>query len=810
MSVSVRSISRLTVGALALALALPATQALADDAGKTPLTQQAQWKIWGGEAAFRWNRHLMSDFGAKVSAAIGGGKIDDYDYEALAIGDASALDFNVHHRSFDGFAGGAIVVRGGFDLTFADGQILHLRDFRLTPRKDDPFLLDVVGNDGVAWFYIDKLMYDIGYGASPVLNIYTMDVRVSHALAQRLGKPQTEGLAVADVRMVSHIHSSSGDVSLFEAPAPMAGEHWQGTPVQGVPGAIYQSDVFMHRIDGQVMRSRIGTSGFPEIVIAPNSTLRNNRNNGSAVVTFPSTSCGGGGCPASDPLGTSTALYTADIPWNTKFSGNNPPYNNDQHPFLIWNLFRIDADGRIAQIGASGVKHAFLTTNSSCDVVASSSYVLYRGCVDTYSTGNNDSIGYLGVRDEILPAKGQWGRCGSVFDNDCNNLNDTGSPCVNLVGTNSNECRDWNPRVHMVVDGRDVAVPGATYLLESWYIVRDDINIFNTMQTRPVTFSGSGTSWSMGNASSTELKLGSAIDRLVPRGTATATERSSNIEDRDNGQARVVSRVTDLGNGQWRYDYYVMNFDLAVGETEGTEPSLRVNSNDGFLRFRVPNEGTEPSALDFKDADRDAANDWVASTGNDMVEWQAQNVGGSPVNALNWGTMYRFGFVVDRPADTQARNAVLAMPGGGSHSVAVIAPVPGQAQLSVRVERLDARGGRGGEQRSYAITVENTGFALAEDVSLNVPMATGLTNMSWTCVAPGGGCDPASGAGAVTTGYDLAPGQQSVTTVLGTVDEDLPFVEVMATAQAPGVGTQHASVIEPGGPDGVYKDGFDE
>ena len=62
----------------------------------------------------------------------------------------------------------------------------------------------------------------------------------------------------------------------------------------------------------------------------------------------------------------------------------------------------------------------------------------------------------------------------------------------------------------------------------------------------------------------------------------------------------------------------------------------------------------------------------------------------------------------------------------------------------------------------------------------------------------------------MTTGYDRAPGQQSVTTVLGTVDEDLPFVEVMATAQAPGVGTQHASVIEPGGPDGVYKDGFDE
>ncbi len=652
MPVSACSIFRIAAGALALALALPTTQAFADDSGKTDAAAEAQWKIWGGEAAFRWNRELMSDFGAQVSAAIGGGKIDDYQYEALALGEASALDFNVHHRSFDGFTGGAIAVRGGFDLTFADGQILHLRDFRLTPRQDDPFLLDVVGNDGVAWFYIDKLMYDIGYGARPVLNIFTMDVRVSHALAQRLGKPQTEGLAVADVRMVSHIHSSSGDVSLLEAPAPMAGEHWQGTAVSGVPGAVYQSDVFMHRIDGQVMRSRVGTSGFPEIVIAPNSTLRNNRNNGSEVVTFPSTSCGSGGCPASDPLGTSTALYTADIPWNTKFSGNNPPYNNDQHPFLIWNLFRIDADGRIAQIGVSGVKHAFLTTNSSCDVSAPSSHILYRGCVDTYSTGNNDSIGYLGVREEILPAKGQWGRCRSVFDKDCSGGNDSGSPCINLVGTNSNECQLWNPRVHMVVDGREVASadhPGATYLLESWYIVRDDINIFNTMQTRPVTFSGSGASWSMGNASSTELKLGPAIDRLVPRGTDTATEKSSDI-DNGYGHARIVSRVADLGDGQWRYDYYVMNFDLAVAQTSGNEPNLEVLSNYGFLSFSVPlSAGVALATSEFTDTDRDAANDWAFATNAGAASWAAQDNDGASVNPLNWGTMYRFSLTTSAP-----------------------------------------------------------------------------------------------------------------------------------------------------------------
>lgn len=649
---SVRSLSRIAAGALALALALPAVQVFAEDSGKTSAAEQVQWKIWGGEAAFRWNRHLMSDFGAQVSGAIGGSKMDDYQYEAVAIGDVSALDFNVLQRSFGGFSGGSLGVRGGFDLVFDNGETLRLRDFRLTPRKDDPFLLDVVGSDGVAWFYIDKMMYDIGYGAQPVLNIFTMDMRISPALAQRLGKPQTEGLAVADIRMVSRIHSSSGDVSLFAEPPSLAGENWQGTPVPGVPGAVYQSDVFMHRIDGQVMRSRVGASGHPEIVIAPNSTLRNNRNNGTAVVTFPSATCGSGGCPASDPLGTSTALYTADIPWNTKFSGNNPPYGNDQHPFLIWNLFRIDAQGRMAQIGVSGVKHAFLTTNTSCDVSAPSSYILYRGCLDTYSTGNNDSIGYLGVRDEILPAKGIWGRCGSVFDRDCNNGNDAGSPCINLVGANSQECQNWNPRVHMVVDGRNVSSanhPGATYLLESWYIVRDDINILNTMQTRPVSFSGSGSSWSMSNGSSTELKLGSAVDRLVPRGTSTATETSSDIEG-GNGQARVVTRVADLGNGQWRYDYYVMNLEFAVPVTSGAEPSLRVLSNHGLVSLSVPlSAGLTLSANEFTDTDLDAANDWSFVSSANAATWTAQEDEGSPVNSLDWGTMYRFSVTAAAP-----------------------------------------------------------------------------------------------------------------------------------------------------------------
>ncbi|MDP1270723.1 hypothetical protein, partial [Klebsiella pneumoniae] len=52
----------------------------------------------------------------------------------------------------------------------------------------------------------------------------------------------------------------------------------------------------------------------------------------------------------------------ADVPWYRQFTGTFPPYNNDQHPYLMWNLYQ-EKDGRFTQIAASALKHAFYTTN---------------------------------------------------------------------------------------------------------------------------------------------------------------------------------------------------------------------------------------------------------------------------------------------------------------------------------------------------------------------------------------------------------------------------------------------------------------
>ena len=54
-----------------------------------------------------------------------------------------------------------------------------------------------------------------------------------------------------------------------------------------------------------------------------------------------------------------------DIPWYQKFTGNFPPYNNDQHPYLLWDMYRL-SNGVLDQIGVSPLKHAFLTINAGC------------------------------------------------------------------------------------------------------------------------------------------------------------------------------------------------------------------------------------------------------------------------------------------------------------------------------------------------------------------------------------------------------------------------------------------------------------
>ncbi len=630
-------------GTLALALPLTALAQASRTAPKAvaaaPAAAKAQtWSAWGGTVGIRWNRDLAGDLGLKIGAAQARhAELSGLEHELFDLQSVGSLDFEVRGGNLRGFVGGSLQARGGHVLDAASGRI-DLTNFRLVPRAQQaagtPPVLDLVSADGAAWFYIDRLMYELIDGKRR-LAVRTMDVRITPELARRLGAPEAAGMAIADMEMTTDVQRQGAD----DAPLLLGSTKWHGTPVPGVPGATYQADLFMTTFDAQYSRCSgcTGAGGNGSVVFTPSSTLRNNRNNGTPIAVVPG-----------DPRGTSSALYTADIPWYQKFSGNFAPYNNDQHPYLIWNLYRLNADGTMDQIGRSGVKHAFLTLNTACDDDPFDSHILGRGCADVYSVGNNDNNQSLGPRSEIIPFTNQWGRCGSIYDTNCDGIQN------NSANTSFDQ--------RLVVRESQFSGPehaGATYLFESWYLARQDIDILNSMGTKRVTFSRPGTVWVVGG--NDQYKLGPAIDRWVDPAAPGPNASSVQISTAE-GQVKVASKVTDLGGGRWRYDYAVMNLDFSRAITEGAEPNLRVLSNQGFNGLAVPAGAATITDLKFSDGDVDPTNDWTASISGGNVFWVAP-----AGNSLNWGTMFRFSFIANR---APGRNSFqLSIAGSGSPKV---------------------------------------------------------------------------------------------------------------------------------------------
>jgi hypothetical protein len=507
--------------------------------------------------------------------------------------------------------------------------------------------IDLLTQGGEADVYIDQVMYEIlDDGRS--FRIRSADLRLTATGAARIGRPEHAGLALAEIRSLSPMAVTSAS----EAPASCADPNFPGKLVPGDPnGATYQADVFMLTFSSgsntgrpaEFKRCRNcdgpGGTNDGEVVFAPSSTLRNNVNNGTAAPTV-----------AGDPLGTSAALHAAMVPWYPKFANSPWPYpvpGNDQHPYLIWNLYRINANGGIEQVGRSGVKHAFLTTNGGCAPGENcTGNLLGRQCSDTYGSGNNDSPSDLGPRSELVPAKGQWGRCGSIYDLDCNGTQ------------NASGNGDYGSRMIVRESAIDPAAnANASWLFESWYIVRDDINIYNTMGSRQFVASYSAGTW-VAAATSPPMLLGPAIDRWHEAPGAFSSANSEIAVP--GGHTKVAVRVADLGDGTYRYNYAVMNFDFAREVTQGAEPNLRVVRNYGFNRFSVPRMATASIvSSEFSDGDIDPSNDWTFTANPESIEWTAPNDAAS----LNWGTLFRFTVVSNTPPSAALATLGVTEPG---------------------------------------------------------------------------------------------------------------------------------------------------
>lgn len=663
--------------------------------------QQQLWAAWGGTVEVRWNRDLAGDLGMNIlpaREALPGLSMRGRD--RFEVRRAGSLEFHVEGGYFRGFDGGSLQAAGGYAIELADGEVIDFVDFRLVPDASDPLILDFVGRDGQVWFYIDRLMYEL-LDDDKTLSVGAMDMRISAELARRIGHPETAGWAIADLAMTTDVQTQgSGAMPLAQSP------HWPGDPAPD--GGTYQADLFMQSFTMSYTRCQgcTGLEGNGSVVFTPSSTLRNNVNAGTAAVTI----------PGQGDLGTSTALWTAGISWNQKFTGNVAPYGNDQHPYLIWNLYRTNADGRIEQVGRSGVKHAWLTTNGGCaDGADHDSHILGRSCSDTYGTGNNDTSSDLGPRSEIVPSTGVWGRCGSIYD----------PGCVGSMTASPNGSYDQRLIVHenQISSTRN---PSATYLFESWYIAREDINPYNSMATVTGAPSWSGSTWAPGGGSN--YKLGPAIDRWVDPANPGTMERNKELSVHD-GRAKLAVKVKDLGNGTWRYDYALMNVDYARAVTSGTNPNIRVERNNGFDRFAVPvpADGVV-SATWFSDGDVNAANDWTVSTANEQMVWTAP-----AGNTLDWGTLFSFSLTIDKPPVTALGQLHVAEAGSpAGYVLETLAPTAGAVPDPVAAVTPGSL--------SFSVnqgSIVNSSFTIANNGGLGSSLNYSVTEASTSCTSPG-------------------------------------------------------------------------
>ncbi|MEJ7603706.1 MAG: hypothetical protein WKG01_37810 [Kofleriaceae bacterium] len=412
-------------------------------------------------------------------------------------------------------------------------------------------------------------------GRSAMLDVFNVDLSITPALAARWGARQLAGTVVGALSLRARVVGAIGGARKLG----LAGQ----TPLNACDDFSGNVDVALISMDSIQQQGRLGD----QVVITPSAVLKN--------------------------------VGTANVPWQARFSGNFPPYNTDQHPFLVWSLFR-EVGGVFEPLAYSDVKHAFLTINSNCSPGACTDRaVLGLGCEDVYGVGTNGT--HLAPRSEILPHAGTWAHCDFPSPNTPSHFDQTAPFCQqdNTGGT------EGVLEHRLVASDAELSVAGANYYFASWYVVRDDINIFNSMGWRKIVPSRTASTWSF--ALSGAFRQGSVLDAFVDPASTDPNRLNATYKDAA-GSIQLAAAVTDLGAGKWRYVYTLANHDF--------DPKLSA------MTFTVGQSvGIEQAS--FRDGDNDATNNWFFNGGIGQLSWVAPKASAR----LAWGTAVTITFVAN-------------------------------------------------------------------------------------------------------------------------------------------------------------------
>ncbi len=313
-------------------------------------------------------------------------------------------------------------------------------------------------------------------------------------------------------------------------------------------------------------------------------------------------------------LGTySCNIGTVNLSW---IAGNN------QHPVIGGNLYRyrtVLGSGRFEQIGMSWLKHGFFAlSNTLCCVgcQATDGTTLGVNCSDPYTASRNGTQSGLGPRWQVNAHTGAFTY-----------------PPANPAWSGS-----VARRLQYLSSDVDTTV-GVRYFGEGQYVTPDDAaagNQNNNASYRELTVNVAGTDFSLAGSTVREqpaIKAWQAVD---------ATVTLNNVQVSGDGLFIVGYKTTNLGGGQYHYEYavYNMNADRNGGSfTIPLQPGVTL-TNIGFHDVDYRNTDGDAGTTNFSGLD------WtVTQNAGASITWACETQGVNPnANALRWGTTYNFRF----------------------------------------------------------------------------------------------------------------------------------------------------------------------
>lgn len=326
--------------------------------------------------------------------------------------------------------------------------------------------------------------------------------------------------------------------------------------------------------------------------------------------------------------------------------------NTNQHPVIAQNLYRL-RDGRFEMVGMSWLKHGFCALSGTlcgpCQSTPCST--LGIGCSDPYSASLNGSVSYLGPRSQVNPTSGLFPYPFSA------------PPAAATIGR----------RLQVAIgDLAPSANPGALYFAEGHYITPDEpsyrTDLNNASYRQAVVGSlGSNGAWNLSMTGPT-FQQKPAIFAWREHGLGIG-QPDPQVEIRaidGGGRVYVAFKARPLGDGWWRYEYAVQNY----------------NAHRGVGEFIVPvPEGVQVANVGFRgpghhSGEPYSTSPWEVVHADGEIRWSTEPHAANPnANALRWGTLFNFRFDAASPPVAAIGSLTYFTPGTPSGaSIGLVGP----------------------------------------------------------------------------------------------------------------------------------------